>query len=205
MRQPCLSVLTGPLEWNGQALPLILDHLLGNRGDNSPGSLQFLCPTCDAQNKKTRGGANKGRIRDVIEGGYTRLERDDTRSIIRTGVSAAVGYAAAEGHATRNYIWCGNLLPSQRVPLRLGNSRFTQNSSNRNSRHSQSANQHPPHCRGRHNCNSRSRSRTTASSGTTPSHRSSGNSASVCRCLYAVFEYFNRFTPRPLLRGVDLP
>jgi hypothetical protein len=43
---------SGPLEWNGQALPLILDHLLGNHGDDTPGSLRFLCPNCDAQIKK---------------------------------------------------------------------------------------------------------------------------------------------------------
>jgi hypothetical protein len=65
----------------------------------------------------------------------------------------------------------------QRVPLGLGKSRSAKNSPNRNSCHSQSANQHAPHCR--HNRNSLSRSRTTAPSGTSPSQRSSGNSASV--------------------------
>jgi hypothetical protein len=86
---------SGPLEWNGQALPLILDHLLGNHGDDTPGSLRFLCPNCDAQIKKTRGSANKGRIRDRIETGYTRLERDGTSSILRAGVSVGVSTAAA--------------------------------------------------------------------------------------------------------------
>jgi hypothetical protein len=93
--KPVCPFHNGPLEWNGQALPLILDHLLGNRGDNTPGSLRSLCPNCDAQEEKTRGGANKGRIRDRIETGYTRLERDGTSSVIRAGVSVSGSTAAA--------------------------------------------------------------------------------------------------------------
>lgn len=59
-----------PLEWNGKPLPLILDHREGNKFDNSPQSLRYLCPNCDAQ-LETRGGANRGRVSDLSEGGYT--------------------------------------------------------------------------------------------------------------------------------------
>jgi hypothetical protein len=52
---------THELVWNGNPLPLILDHLKGVRNDNRPKSLRLLCPNCDSQ-LATRGGKNKGRV-----------------------------------------------------------------------------------------------------------------------------------------------
>ena len=58
--------------WSGTAsrcpepLPLILDHKEGNRLDNRPAKLQYLCPNCDSQ-LKTRGGLNKGRVEGATE------------------------------------------------------------------------------------------------------------------------------------------
>src|ERR1700740_785730 len=69
-----------------------------------------------------------------------------------------------------------------RVPLRLGGSRPPQKRSSSSSRHKLSANQHPPHWRGRHNRSSFSRNRTIEASGSNPSQRSSGNSDSVRGC-----------------------
>lgn len=66
----CCTFHFSPLTWNGLRLPLILDHISGNSKDNNPENLQLLCPNCDAQAVETRGGANKGRIRDESEGGY---------------------------------------------------------------------------------------------------------------------------------------
>src|SRR5712691_4692956 len=66
---------TDPLVWNGQALPLILDHRDGNRYDNSPSNLRLLCPNCESQ-LPTRGGANRGRVRDKTTDGYTLVNRD---------------------------------------------------------------------------------------------------------------------------------
>jgi hypothetical protein len=53
---------TGPLEWLGQSLPLILDHIHGVNSDNRPFNLRLLCPNCDSLNADTRGGANKNRV-----------------------------------------------------------------------------------------------------------------------------------------------
>src|SRR6266850_3775329 len=66
--------------------------------------------------------------------------------------------------------------------LRLGGSRPPQKRSSSSSRHKLSANQHPPHWRGRHNRSSFSRNRTIEASGSNPSQRSSGNSDSVRGC-----------------------
>jgi len=60
---------TSPPVWNGQRLPLILDHLYGVNTDNRPKNLRLLCPNCDSQNIVTRGGANAGRV-DESAGGF---------------------------------------------------------------------------------------------------------------------------------------
>jgi len=52
---------TEQLIWNGEQLPLILDHIDGDSFDHSPGNLRFLCPNCDSQ-LHTRGGKNRGRV-----------------------------------------------------------------------------------------------------------------------------------------------
>jgi hypothetical protein len=70
---------TEPLEWNGEDLPVILDHVNGNSRDNSRLNLRYLCPNCDSQ-LLTRAGKNKGRIVDETEGGYATLEKDGRRS-----------------------------------------------------------------------------------------------------------------------------
>lgn len=59
----------GPLKWNEKPLSLILDHVNGNRRDNTPINLRYLCPNCDAQ-QPTRGGKNIGRIQSETEIGY---------------------------------------------------------------------------------------------------------------------------------------
>jgi hypothetical protein len=58
---PCCAFHAGPLEWNGVALSLILDHESGNSADNTFGNLRLLCPNCNSQQEAT-GGSNKGRI-----------------------------------------------------------------------------------------------------------------------------------------------
>jgi MarR-like DNA-binding transcriptional regulator SgrR of sgrS sRNA len=61
-------------------------------------------------------------------------------------------------------------------------SRPPQKPSSSSSRHKLSANQHPPHWRGRHNRSSFSRNRTIEASGSNPSQRSCGNSDSGRGC-----------------------
>jgi len=58
-----------PLKWNGKSLPLVLDHKEGNRFDNRPDKLRYLCPNCESQ-LGTRGGKNKGRVADHSSGGF---------------------------------------------------------------------------------------------------------------------------------------
>jgi hypothetical protein len=90
---------SAPLAWNGDSLPLILDHREGNRYDNTPGNLRLLCPNCDSQ-LTTRGGANRGRVSDLVPGGYTLNNRDGTRIIARSGVAQGSSTASAIGIAT---------------------------------------------------------------------------------------------------------
>ena len=65
----------GDLVWVGKRLPVILDHSNGNKLDNSPKNLRYLCPNCDSQ-LSTRGGANRGRVREATEGRYVLIDRD---------------------------------------------------------------------------------------------------------------------------------
>lgn len=68
-----------PLEWNKKELRPILDHVNGNPKDNSPNNLQYLCPNCDSQQLRTRGGANKGRLNIEGPNSYMMRNRDGTR------------------------------------------------------------------------------------------------------------------------------
>lgn len=58
---------THPLIWNGEPLKPILDHENGNKADNRPFNLRLLCPNCDSQ-LSTRGGGNKGRVENWLDG-----------------------------------------------------------------------------------------------------------------------------------------
>jgi hypothetical protein len=66
------------LVWNGEPLSLLLDHENGNRNDNRPENLRLLCPNCDSQ-LPTRGGKNKGRVRNMSDGGFDILHRGGRR------------------------------------------------------------------------------------------------------------------------------
>lgn len=51
--------------WNGKEIPIELDHIDGNAGNNLPSNLRLLCPTCHAQTpthkSKNKGNGRKSR------------------------------------------------------------------------------------------------------------------------------------------------
>jgi hypothetical protein len=84
---------TNPLIWNDKPLKPILDHKDGNNRDNRPEMLRLLCPNCDSQLVETRGGANKGRIKQA-EGGFAKVSRDGKRAYVlpaETGIYSVIG------------------------------------------------------------------------------------------------------------------
>lgn len=89
------------LEWinhEGEAeqLPVILDHINGNNGDNTPNNLRYLCPNCDSLLSTTRGGANKGRIKRYDENNYLIVEREGPTHYIIYGSGGAVAGGSAK-------------------------------------------------------------------------------------------------------------
>jgi hypothetical protein len=71
---------TEPLVWNGEDLPLILDHENGVNSDNRPENLRFLCPNCDSQ-LETKGGKNKGRV-EKSAGGFALKRKDGQKAYV---------------------------------------------------------------------------------------------------------------------------
>ena len=91
---PTCAFHAQPLIWLGKPLPLILDHLNGNRFDNRSGNLRYLCPNCDAQLSATRGGANRGHVQEIGEGKFCLVEQSGRRNysvIPGTGAMRATG------------------------------------------------------------------------------------------------------------------
>ena len=110
---PACMFHTAPLMWNEQPLKLILDHIEGNKYDNHPASLRYLCPNCDSQ-LFTRGGANRGRVANVTAGGYILKNRNGTSIAAATG--HAVGSSKAVGIAEAVVRELPETVAQQQVP-----------------------------------------------------------------------------------------
>jgi len=78
---PLCTFFHNPLEWNGNRLPLILEHINGVNSDNRVSNLRLLCPNCDSQNSATRGGANRGRVIKSA-GGFCLVNADGHRAYV---------------------------------------------------------------------------------------------------------------------------
>ena len=104
---------TAPLLWNGKPLGLILDHVEGNKYDNHPRSLRYLCPNCDSQ-LETRGGANRGRLNNVTDDGYILKKKNGTTIAAATGRTSGSSKAVAK----MEEVVCDSVKPGahQRVP-----------------------------------------------------------------------------------------
>jgi hypothetical protein len=92
---------TQPLIWNGKPLKLILDHIDGNRRDNRPEMLRYLCANCDSQ-LNTRGGGNRGRVEAQPDGFV--IKRPDGRRDHARFLESSLGFQGqldAEHHHAR--------------------------------------------------------------------------------------------------------
>lgn len=67
MKQPRCE-RCGRDQWNGQQIPLELDHIDGRRENNQLSNLRLLCPNCHAQTPNYRG-------RNIGSRGYARVPR----------------------------------------------------------------------------------------------------------------------------------
>lgn len=73
--------------WNGKPIKLILDHINGVNTDNRTKNLHLLCPNCDSQQLRTRGGANKNRV-EKSTGGFSIKEKDGKKKYTLPAESA---------------------------------------------------------------------------------------------------------------------
>ncbi|MBI3974746.1 MAG: HNH endonuclease [Chloroflexi bacterium] len=64
LRRECAGC--GNTDWQGQPIPLELDHINGIRTDNRLENLRLLCPNCHALTVTYR-ARNKGRLAGVVE------------------------------------------------------------------------------------------------------------------------------------------
>ena len=59
-------------EWQGQSVPLELNHINGDHFDNALENLEMLCPNCHALTPHWKGRGNKGKTREYCKRGHLR-------------------------------------------------------------------------------------------------------------------------------------
>lgn len=71
------------LFWSHTELKPILDHIDGNKKNNTPQNLRYLCPNCNSQ-QPTQGGRNIGRIQNESNNGYQIKDKDQDSTHAKT-------------------------------------------------------------------------------------------------------------------------
>jgi len=64
MEEKCQGEDCGITEWKGKKITLELDHIDGDRNNNSKDNLRILCPNCHSQTPTFRRGQNKPYVSD---------------------------------------------------------------------------------------------------------------------------------------------
>ena len=89
------------LVWNGKPLRPILDHSDGNKFNNVPANLRYLCPNCNSQ-LLTSGGANRGRVEFTSNDGSILKNRDGSKIAASTARARGTSTAIAVGSTKKN-------------------------------------------------------------------------------------------------------
>ena len=92
---PICDFHKSPLVWNGKKLKMILDHIDGDKLNNQPSNLRYVCPNCNAQ-LETHGGANRGRVESSTKDGSVLVNPDGSKDACSRG-HAQFGFSASAG------------------------------------------------------------------------------------------------------------
>lgn len=65
--------ICGLSEWNGQPIPLVVDHIDGNPQNHKIDNFRLLCPNCDAQQKTYKS-------RNLVNGSYVKGARAERKA-----------------------------------------------------------------------------------------------------------------------------
>lgn len=103
--------------WNGQKIPLELDHINGNNMDNRVENLRVICPNCHAQTNSYRGKNSKSKLNE--------FRKNRAKSFEMVGVDAIKG---GEPKKTKESRVPAKNCPNCGVCFRSGRKKYCSNS-----------------------------------------------------------------------------